>query len=212
MDMGTRARWIVLGTVLPALALVAAAGRAEDAAGDSHPPWRFDVRVVRLEAPAPVVEKAPALPGQQADGTLAASWEEVLAALKERGKTQIVMDRSATGLVGVPTSVSQSHVENVMVQVRSDGEKTYTEARPFTRGATVKWALAGDANSFRMDYDATLEWSGAERAGSSMAKWDWRGSYRLGATGRMLALRHAEQDGKGGGVEVYVLIEGRPVL
>jgi hypothetical protein len=210
--MATNMRWIGLGTLLGALALGATSGRAEDAPSAAEAAWRFDVRVVRVEAQAPMVERAPTLPGQQPDGTLAAPWGDVLAALKQRGTARILMDRSGTGLVSRTVSLDQSHVEQVMTTVRTDGDKTFVESRPLHRGAGVSLTRLGGADSgaTTLDYQVAVDWRAATSGDGKTSKTSWRGAYRH-EPGRMLLLRHAEQDGKGGGVEVYVLIEGRPL-
>lgn len=206
-------RRVLVGAALLGLSLAT----APDAGGDGGAAtrstgWHVEVRVVRVTTSAATVEHAPALPGSRPDGTTTAAWPDLLAALKARGTTQIVMDRSGSAVSGAPISLEQRQSENVLATIRADRGNTQLEARPLATGATVWLLVAGasDALPPRLDYDASVEWARAspQRTApiTSLAKWKGAHAPVGDAT---LVLRHAEQDGLGGGTEVYVLIELR---
>ena len=203
----TWAGWIALLALVGAgLWGSSALARAEDPAERSAITWRFDVRVLRLSTACATVEQAPTLPGMTACGVTTATWAALLAALKARGSTQIVMDRNVTGLSDRAFSVGQTQTENVMAVRRTDGTSTITEALPFMSAANVDLVVDRDGGR-RLEYGVNITWAkaAAHTAAPISVRTEWKGAQMLQGDGT-LVLRHAEQDGQETGTEIYVLI------
>lgn len=79
----------------------------------------FDIRMVRVETSHPegIEQPCPLLSGDAS--TTRASWPEILAALKKRGKTTVLMDARTTTYPGRLTKVSEERqVPVILVQSR----------------------------------------------------------------------------------------------
>lgn len=202
------ASWIVLLALVGAgLWSNGALARAEDPLERVGTTWRFDVRVLRLTTACATVEQAPTLPGMTPSGVTIASWAELLAALKARGSTQIVMDRNVTGLSDRAFRVGQTQTESVLAVRRTDGTSTITEASPFMSAADVDLVVDRDEGR-QLEYGVVLIWAktAAHTTVPITMRTEWKGAQMLHGDGT-LVLRHAEQDRNPPvGTEIYVLI------
>jgi hypothetical protein len=186
------------------------AARAEDPVERERPATlRYDVRIVRVQVPAKSVETAPALPGADDLGSTTASWSDLLAALQKRGTTQVVLDRSATALAGVPCALTQTQIWNEMQTRRTDTMNTQRESAPVKVGAEVQLTAQVSPVGVSLQYMVQVDWIARDNTGSPrMENATWRGAYGSGAPGT-LVLRHAQQDDVDQGTEIYVLVSWR---
>jgi hypothetical protein len=184
--------------------------RAEDPVEAQRPTTlRCDVRVARVSLPAKAVESPPVLPGTSDLGVSAAPWSELLAALQKRGTTQVVMDRNTTTLPGIPCTLVQTQIWNVMLTRRADATNAYHEASPVKVGAEVQLTAQGAAAGAALEYEIKVDWiaeSGGESPRQEHAS--WRGAHALEGAGT-LVLRHAQQDDPNHGTEIYVFVSWR---
>jgi hypothetical protein len=202
----TSTRWLsVLTLACAGLWSSGSQARAEDPVERTASTWRFDIRVLRVTSSYATVEQAPTLPGMTSFGVTAATWAELLAALKARGSTQIVMDRNVTALPDRPFSVVQSWTKNVLMPTRSTGVVSERVASPVSSGVDVR--LTFNAATGLLEYALDLRWTDVPQQVEPVSSaTSWTGTQSLAGDGT-LVLRHADQErAPSGGTEVYVLI------
>ena len=199
-------------TLLFACVLTPRSGSAEEPPGDAT--WAFDVRVVRVDTSAEQVESAPTWPQAAGESGTVATWPEILTALKRRGATRIMMDRSSTSGEGQEARVSHYRDRSALVvQTRSDTGASVQAPYPSKEGVEVALNL-GSAPQYRVEVswvDDRLVRAGEHLPGEQ-AKWSGRAPPLDRGT---LVLRHAQQvPGNQGalvGTEVYVFLTCRKV-
>ena len=223
MSKAQRRRPAVLGIVgLASFGLLVGQGaRAEDGpvaprppAASAHESVVFDVRVVRVDPADPTVVEAPPpwQPGGAAAATTTLPWADLLAGLKARGRTTILLDQRVTATDGTPTEFKQERRRaaqtlrhrNAMNDAKTEvWETTFAES-----GASGELVVGPDGLRYRVD----VRWD--ERAAmdevASAESASWRGSHAPFPTGETLVLSHRQQHLSGEGVlralELYVLV------
>jgi hypothetical protein len=115
-------RWVlaVLGGVALGVAGAHSGPRAaaEDAGTGPQRPatWVYDLRVVRVDPPAAeVVETAArATPAAVTGATTTTPWADLLAGLKDRGRTTILLDQRGSAVEGGATEFHQQRRRSVL--------------------------------------------------------------------------------------------------
>ncbi len=221
--MSNARRRIVVGFSLVALAAVAViaepGARAEDAAAAKPRvgTWVYDVRVVRVDSTiSTAVEAAPAWQPMGASGaTTTATWADLLAGLKARGRTTILLDQKVTAVDRTATEFKQERRRPVLVlqdrvsssAVGGDNERRSVSYVP--SGANGQITPYPEGLEYRVD----VSWEERPAADGmvSTGSASWRGSHSALTAGATLVLSHREQIGTAEasqGFEIYVLVTG----
>lgn len=224
MTNGARLRPAILGL----LALCAGGLLLENGAragdGPSAPPlpttWVYDVRVVRVDATAPAtVEAAPPWQPPGATGaTTKAAWADLLAGLKARGRTTILLDQRVTALHQEKTELKQDWRRVALtLRTRQDGLQGKTELSDASYVETgTRGELTPSFDGLRYQFEVRWEEAPPTEAGAPLGSVSWRGSHSSLPSGETMVLSYRQQlatgkDGGAPGLELYVLVTGWPV-
>ncbi len=219
--MTNSTRWLPVVVGLLALGavglLVGPGARAEEGAGTPKAPgtWVYDVRVVRVDpAESAVLEVAPPWqPAGAAGATTTATWADLLAGLKVRGRATILLDQRLTAIGGVPTGFRQERKRVVLtLQNRAGTTENWTSSYIET-GA--KGELSATSEGLRYELDVRWEERPTTDGTAPLGNASWQGSHSTFTAGETLVLSHRQQqvDGEGSsqGLEIYVFVTGWPV-
>lgn len=213
-------RWVAgvlcLALMGTASVLLGPRARAEDAPSTPKVPesWVYDVRVVRVDtSDAAVVETATPW---KATGASAASttsaWSDLLASLKARGRTTILLDQRVTAGDGIPTEVKHKRKRPVLaLRVRSGNAETW-ETSFIETGTSGE--LVATARSLQYAIDVTWEDAPKADGTGSLGSASWKGTRFGGTAAETLVLSHRQQQvsesAEQHGLEIYVFITGTP--
>jgi hypothetical protein len=207
-----RIRILALGLLLAAAALVGpGAARAGDE--EASPPegvWVFEVRVVRVDPATPETSEAPSALESVTGTTVKTGWPEILAVLKKRGKTTLLLDQRLTTLHGTK---GQLNSERSVPILALNSEDMHNAQK---RSATVKTGCKFEATvtehmTYRLEARWTLDAPGGDH-GPPQLTTQWQGSHPA-LKGDTLVLSYREQVDQGAGkaaraVEIYGLVTG----
>ncbi len=195
----------------------ASAGTSVVAPSPAGACWAYHVRVVRvIDTDLASAETAPVLPGlTDASPFTTAVWPDALATLRARGDTLLLLDRTATGLVGSRVNLRDDQAQPVDVYERRDATNESHKSSMLHAGAAVQ-VLTGEG----LDYDVDVTWIlGARRAdegaGFVQGSASWKGSCPP-LDGRTLVLSHRQQvervRGEAVAVEIYAFVSAQRVV
>jgi hypothetical protein len=206
-------RWVpvVLGFLVLGAAHFGLAARAEDGATPAPTPgtWVYDVRVVRVDPTAStVLEAAPTWKSASpADATTIATWSDLLAGLKGRGRTVILLDQRLTGIESVPTNFSQRRKRMVLsLQQRATNAEHWSSS--YVETGTSGHLKAGSGG---LHYGLEVSWeeTPTEDGSGPLGSVSWEGSHTTFAAGQTLVLSHRQQqvqEGQSPGLEIYAFV------
>lgn len=213
-------RWVPGVLVLAMLGvagfLLGPRARAEDVPSTPKVPesWVYDVRVVRVDTTDPaVVETAPPW---KAAGTSAAStsspWSDLLAGLKARGRTTILLDQRVTAGDGIPTEIKHRRKRSVLaLRARAGNAETWETS--FLESGT-SGELVATAHGLHYTIDVTWEDAPKADGTGSVSSASWKGTRFGGAPAETLVLSHRQQQvsesAEPRGLEIYVFMTGTP--
>jgi hypothetical protein len=202
--------------------LVGSAARAEDgaAARQGSATSVYDVRVVRVDpVESTVLEVAPPWQPVVAVGaTTSVAWADLLAGLKRRGRTTILLDQRVTAIGGVPAEFKQERKCAVLMlsdrTVQDTAAKTETWRSMYNAtGTSGQLVTTPDGLQYRVE----VLWDERPTADGTapMGNTSWKGSYSNLKAGETLVLSHRQQQVAGTepiqSIEIYVLVTGWPV-
>ena len=180
----------------------------------------FDVRIVRVVTAVPetIENPCPILSGT--DTTTELGWAEVLAALKKRGATQVLMDQRVTGAQGQLVRANQERQVPVIAP-QSRVKKTSGEASENLAAARMRMgckadliAATGQAHGGRIEYKlevrGVLPKTSQAAEGPTETLTTWEGSHPPFAK-RTLVLTNRQQARDPGasaaqGIELYCFV------
>lgn len=184
--------------------------------GMSPETWTFDVRAVRVDASSPDIVEKHAPWEVDAQGREVASpavdlpWTKILAALKERGQTTILVDQQLTGVKGQEVDMIQNRDHQVRTFQGADINNERWIGSVVSTGTKAK-LLVGDV----FEYEAEVRWAHSTKepiGGLPTGMVRWRGSYAV-ESGETLVLHHRNQKASPGvesnGIELYVFLTAR---
>ncbi|MHC5011483.1 MAG: hypothetical protein ACYTG6_11110 [Planctomycetota bacterium] len=182
--------------------------RAEGEEGVPEAVWTYDVRVVRVDLPVPERAEQPAW-GESA--TIGMSWPEILAALKARGKTTLLLDQRITAVAGLAATARQKHTSQIQAFQNRDMANERWQGALIDFGCTA-YLLSADV----LEYDVEARWLlpplAEEAPQPTQATASWKGTHPL-LGGRTLVLWQSEQvelpAGHRMAVELHVFVTGR---
>ena len=187
--------------LLTALTLVLIAGllpassvRGEEGPGTSDAAtWLFDVRLVRVDAPTPEAVESPA-PWEGAGAcTTSLTWPEILAQLKTRGRTTLLLDQRITALAGSEALASQTGDRQIQQLQSRDFNNERWSSAPLVTGGTAKLRV-GDGDALTYQLEARWEIPSNEDGVRSLLRTSkWAGTFRAIPNGGTLALTYREQ-------------------
>jgi hypothetical protein len=205
-----------------ALLLVAATGaflassgsavRAEDRPGEVSGVWVYDLRVVQVDAPSPeAVEGAPALTPTEANAaTVRTGWPDILATLKARGNTTLLIDRRLTS-VGGSAEVTQRWTRNALVLSHRAGDMSQWTHQLITTGVDAKITTSGGAVEYRISIQSELAPESGPEGSAVQGSATWSGTHPS-LSGSTLVLGHREQvrvrGGPAQGIEFHAFLTG----
>lgn len=200
---------ILAALALPfVLLLVGGAAVGEEASGDPAL-WAFDVRVVRVETTTAETVETPWTP---TDGTTTKlPWSDLLAALKKRGVTTVLLDQRITGLTNRPVEAMQQRDQQIRQFQNADLHNERWQSSNLRSG--VKAVLK--PTSAWLEYQVVVNWMlrpREEDLRALLCTASWKGDHP-GLEGDTLVLSYREQvehlDGERRGVEIYAFVTGR---
>ena len=184
----------------------------------------FDIRMVRVEASHPegIEQPCPLLSGSAT--TTQASWPEILAALKKRGKTTVLMDARTTTSPGKVTKVSEERqVPVILPQSRVEragqaASENLAAARLRT-GCKAELVVSEGARpgapsvaflEYKLETRGTMSATLPGATGPTESLHVWQGTHPA-LSGETLVLSHRQQVITPGedaprGVEIYCLV------
>ena len=183
---------VTVACLVGALSLRPAEGEDTEA-GQAQDVWMFDVRVVRVDAATPEAVETPTLWEAVDSCTVDSPWPLLLAHLKARGKTTLLLDQRITALGGTEALISQTGDRQFeQLQSRDLSNERYAPA-PVVTGATAKMRVADGS---ALNYQVEARWvirPGVDRVRPMMRASKWAGTYRAIPNGRTLVLSYREQ-------------------
>jgi len=182
----------------------------ETPARASEGQWVFDLRVVKVVGDEALAEQEAAWAGGDAgEPIVRTAWPELLAAVKERGATTILMDRRVTALDGIPVDVVQTRSEQLEVFDRRDQNNEFWKGSILNNGCQAKLLPRQ-----HLEYEVSVHWSQSRAADTFplQSSSTWHG-HALHFEGSTLVLGHREQVDLGGEapvtVEIWVFLGAR---
>jgi len=207
----------VLGLLaLGAVGLLLGSGaRADEGTGaqQARGTWVYDVRVVRVDSADPtVLETAPPWePAGAAGARTTATWADLWAGLKHRGRATILLDQRSTAMVGVKTSFKQNRKRPALtLQNRAAPPNELWGVTFVDTGANVELVPMSDGLQYAID----VRWEDAPTAEGTgpLGSAEWNGSCSNFKAGETLVLSQRQQQAAGAvsppGLEIYVLVTG----
>lgn len=203
--------------LLPVLVALAAwaglpplAAQAGDEGGASGV-WVHEVRVVRVDPAAPEVSETPSVLESATGTTVRMGWPETLAALKQRGRTTVLMDQRLTTLEGLKGHAGGDRSVPILALNAKDLQN---EQR---RSARVRTGCKFEATvTAHLQYDLEVRWildtPGGDNGPPELTT-TWSGTHTT-LDDETLVLSYREQVAQAQGkppraVEIYGLITGR---
>ena len=204
-----------LSPIAPLVLLVLAVGLLssgpQPAGADEGPQgmWVYDIHLVRVDTTTPeVVEAAPAFLG--AGTTVTESWAALLAKLKDRGQTTVLLDQRITSLPGSEILVRDTGDRQIEQFSRRDRNNETWQSSTLSSGASVKLKTT-DHVAYSIEFKWMLDREEGELR-PLLSTASWSGMHTL-LDGRTLALRYAKQvrleHREPRGVELYAFVTGR---
>jgi len=193
--------------------LIGPGARAEEGTATPKLPatWVYDVRVVRVDADAAVVEVAPSWEPAGASGaTTTSTWADLLAGLKARGRTTILLDQRSTTWSDVKTALKQERRRPLLTLRNRNGPTDIWEASYVETGAKAELV----STSHGLSYDVNVRWEEAPGEGglAPLGSTEWSGACSDLKAGETLVLSHRQQQVAQPpgpqGLEIYVFITG----
>ena len=213
--------WGVVAGLLLAVGLM---GPSAPAGADPAPTETevYDLRIVRVETPVPEGIEAPCPILTGAETTTSASWPDLLAAVKKRGRARILLDRRITSAPGqlakayeerqVPIIAPQSRTREADGAVREN-----LAAARYRSGCKLDLVTSqrpdGVWLGYKVEVRGVLEAMSKEATAATETLHTWEGGHRS-FTGRTFVLTHREQvqdpgDAAARGVELYCFVTMR---
>ena len=206
---------VLLSLALLATGLLASSGdRAwseDDATVAPAGVWVFDVRVVRVDLASPEVTESP-VPWETSSPMVSMPWTDVLAHLKSRGTTTLLLDQRGTSVWNEPLSLVQTHDVQIRAFQSQDVSNERWGSSTLTFGCAANLAPLGGKH---LQYDIEAKWlidrvKPSERPIVSMTR--WKGTTPPLA-GKTLGLSYREQVEVLGearrGFEIHAFVTGR---
>ena len=138
--MRTLVTFMVALGLLVSGALAPGAARADDGkkAGGASEGWIYEVRVVRVDPSSAEASEAGSPFPQLESTTIALPWSEILARLKKRGATRVLMDTRITARTGTQsTAMEESSVPIVALNFQDRNNEQY-RSQMIRQGCTFK--------------------------------------------------------------------------
>ena len=198
----------VLGTLLLLSVGPAGAGDGAPAAGV----WIFDVHVVRVDSPHPEVAEQ-ASPFAELEGaTLGLPWPELLARLKLRGGTTLVLDQRVTAMPGHTARLNTDRTTPVLAVATESGDTAQRRAQLVRTGVKFEATAADDQLLYALEIRGVAR-TPTERDAVAETTITWNGTHPP-LDGRTLVFHHREQVREGEPeatrtVEHYAFVTGR---
>lgn len=191
-----------------------AARAGDDAAKQAAKLLVYDVRIVRVVTPTPegVEQPCPFLSGDAT--TITASWATVLAALKKRGVTTLLMDQRATGHAGEPVKMSDERQVPVVAMTTKTLTSETLQAARIRSGCKIQLVAGPDGlTTYRAEIRGAADPTSSLATSAIETLTSWEGCHAA-LDGKTLVLSHRVQqldpgDKSARGVELYCFIHGR---
>ena len=196
---------------LLAVSAVAGAARADDGEDGAAGVWVYEVRVVRVDPAVAETSETPSTLESATGTTVKMGWPEMLAALKQRGRTTVLLDQRITKLEGVKGYAMTERAVPIVSIASSDINNTQK------RSATIKTGCKFEATTTtHLQYNLEAKWildAPGGDFGPPQQVTGWNGTHP-NLSGETLVLSYREQVDQGPGkaaraVEIYGLITGR---
>lgn len=189
------------------------AARADDGAKQSvKGVWVTDIRVVRVDPATAAGAEAPSPFPELTGTTISLPWPEILARLKKRGTTTILLDQRATALTGHKCVLAEEYTTPLMAPISEDINNRQLRSMPIRTGCTYEQTVS-DAT---FDYQARVRGAltaPAPKKPPVQYTVTWGGSHPC-LHGQTLVLRHRRQIAQAApaearAIEHYAFITGR---
>gem|GEM_PF-6126459 len=201
--------------------LVGSGARAEEgaAARQASVTWVYDVRVVRVDQMvSATVEVGPPWQLSGAAGaTTKTPWAELLASLKARGRTTILLDQRVTAIEEREKAVFRQERKRAVLLLRNRQDSSQGKLE-LSDSSYVEVGTKGELGPFAggLGYDIDARWEeGPTTDGTTpLGSATWRGSHANFPPGETLVVSHRQQQIAGTtgseGLEIYVFVTGWP--
>jgi hypothetical protein len=214
--MPKRTRLAVLA-LLGAAALLLLSPTPRARAGD--PPaapagvWVHDVRVVRVDLTHPeTAEQAGPFPELGQGTTITLPWNVVLARLKERGRTTLLLDQRVTAMPAVKSTAQEERNVQVVQEVQEDQHVTTWRAQNVKTGVRFTQTSTAESMAYELEVKDVVA-PPVDKTSPTETVVSWNGTHPP-LRGTTLVLHHRRQvmalrDAAPCGVELYGFVTGR---
>jgi len=176
--------------------------------------WIYDVRVVRVDpVDSAVVEVSPPWqPAGTAGASTTATWAELLAGVKGRGRATIMLDQRLTAISSAQTLFEQTRKRAALALQSRSGSSENWNTTVVETGARGELQSLSDGLQYRID----VRWEDVPPADGTapldLRSAEWKGSCPNFKAGETLVLSHRQQQSAEAattkGLEMYVFVTG----
>ena len=152
--------------------------------------WLYEIRIVRVDPKAAADSEAGSPFPELSDTTIDLPWAAVLARLKERGRTTVLMDTRMSAETGIKTEVSDERITPIVALNFQDRNNEQYRAQPIKEGCSFEQTTATQM-TYRLQVRGTAT-PPVSMKPTAQYLVQWQGTHpRL--AGRTLVLEHRQQ-------------------
>ncbi len=152
--------------------------------------WVYELRIVRVDPADPKASEAGSPFPELQGTTLGLGWPDILARLKQRGTTRVLMDTRVTARAGVRSTTLEESTTPVMAINSQDRNNEQYRAQMIRQGCSFTQTTVPDL-TYDLQVRGALDAPGRMRAPVSYSV-AWKGTHPL-LDGRTLVLEHRQQ-------------------